>query len=1308
MFLWAEAVATALFDEYLELPRVERLVSPAIAVQVPVISAGTPSSTTIDQDAPSPSHSLSSSELQPPISHQGVSARSTIIEDNPFATADNDPFVNVFSLEPSSEASTSKDISSENNLQPMPCGACTTSYWKNSNQRTSSAVTEDCWFQAMQDEIHEFDRLQVWLVAKRYRQEVGIDFEESFAPFARIEAIRIFIANAASKNMTIYQIDVKTAFLNGELKEEAPRAWYDTLSKFLVDNKFSKGVVDPTLFTQKTGKHILLVQIYVDDIIFASTDPKACDMFSNEMSSKFQISMMGQMSFFLELQVSQTLECIFINQSKYALEILMKFGLDSCDPINTPMVDRLKLDEDPLGIPIDQTRFHSMVGSLIYLTASRPDLVFAVCMCARYQTSPTKKHLEALKWVFRYLRGTINWGLWYSKDTAMALTAYTYADHAGCQDTRRSTSGSAQFLGNKLVSWSSKKQKSTTISTTEAKYISIAIALWCNNVQHSRSKKIDICHHFIREKVKNGIVELYFVTTDYQLAGLFTKALPRERFEFLLPRLGKPLRAVLSYLHRGGLFKSLRSGLIIPPHSDLVSNGPSRGNSLCIQDGCKQPISALESNIVNDQAMSHTATKKGKKTKPHVIPYCRFTKLIIYYLGRHHNIYQRSWSPLNLVEDDLSFGNLKFVPKGEIDEVFGMQIPKELITNNIRNAPYYNTYLEMVAKHERKITAKKEGGTGSTCSKATRPLRVVEGKGKAIATKEQAAQSLLTLNMLKRRSTTDQFIFQRQTPATEEASTGPSTQPQDDTSANIVRETPSPVNAKTGVNTNKAGSDPRKSHVALAGPNPEPMHYDFMATVYPKVHESLKFLADEQVILEDPLSSSKTLSSMKILDDTYIFGDQLFNDKSTKDEPRKQNVEVEVVSIVFTLELRDLPHKINQTVNEVVKEAVHVAFQAPLRDRFRELAEANMKEIFHQRMFVDTLAKSYNHPEENKLLSKTRDVGSFIKWFCKMIGKKKLSKSNLEGPVFNVVKAFHENNISLQFHMEECHRLLTDQVDLVNPEGHRDAFSISKLKAANYLNFRLEELVLSLWIESKRDYNISAAYGITHWWFKRKEFYITRHSAPSDRCTVRSHMRILSVISIKTFERYGYAYLREIVICRADYNKYKISEVDFKNLYLNYFEDMYMLHLQGKLNHLPRSDKVHLYNTINLWIRNIVIRKCVGDLQLGIKSYQTKLNLVELRWDASEFLFKEDYTIVSKPRTVIYIDRNDQKKMMKENEVNKFSDGTLTRVLHKLDHMVKDFRLYQYNPVIENRIWSEDDKRRSEEFMEVIERRLKI
>ncbi|GJQ93970.1 hypothetical protein Tco_0005109 [Tanacetum coccineum] len=234
------------------------------------------------------------------------------------------------------------------------------------------------------------------------------------------------------------------------------------------------------------------------------------------------------------------------------------------------MIENKNLDEDLQGKPVDATLYRGMIRSLMYLTSSRPDLIYAVCLCARYQAKPTEKHLNAVKRIFRYLKGTINMGLWYSKDTGMSMTAYADADHAGCQDTRRSTSGSAQFLGDKLVSWSSKKQKCTAISSTEAEYIALsgccaqilwmrsqltdygfqfnkiplycdnksAIALCCNNVQHSRAKHIDVRYHFIKEQVENGIVELYFVRTEYQLADIFTKPLPRERFNFLIEKLG--------------------------------------------------------------------------------------------------------------------------------------------------------------------------------------------------------------------------------------------------------------------------------------------------------------------------------------------------------------------------------------------------------------------------------------------------------------------------------------------------------------------------------------------------------------------------------------------------------------------------------------------------------------------------------------------------------------------------------------------------------------------------------------------------
>nr|GFA48345.1 retrovirus-related Pol polyprotein from transposon TNT 1-94 [Tanacetum cinerariifolium] len=309
------------------------------------------------------------------------------------------------------------------------------------------------------------------LVARGYRQEEGIDFKESFAPVARLEAIRIFLAYAAHKNMIVYQMDVKTAFLNGNLRKDvyvgqpdgfvdqdnpnhvyklknalyglkqAPRAWYDMLSLFLLSQDFSKGSVDPTLFIRKNGNDLLLVQIYVDDIIFAAHTLELCDLFANLMCSKFKMSMMGKIFFFLGLQISQNSRGIFINQSKYALDSLKKYGFESCEPVDTPMVEKSKLDEDKEGKAVDPSHYRGMIGTLLYLTASRPDLQFAICMCARYQARPTEKHLHAVKRIFRYLRGTVHRGLWYPKDSSVSLTAFADADHTGCQDTRRSTSG---------------------------------------------------------------------------------------------------------------------------------------------------------------------------------------------------------------------------------------------------------------------------------------------------------------------------------------------------------------------------------------------------------------------------------------------------------------------------------------------------------------------------------------------------------------------------------------------------------------------------------------------------------------------------------------------------------------------------------------------------------------------------------------------------------------------------------------------------------------------------------------------------
>ncbi|GKB74198.1 retrovirus-related pol polyprotein from transposon TNT 1-94 [Tanacetum coccineum] len=357
-------------------------------------------------------------------------------------------------------------------------------------------------------------------------------------------------------------MDVKTEFLNGILSEEvfvsqpdgfvdqdnpnhvyklkkalyglkqAPRAWYDLLSKFLLSQEFSKRIVDPILFIRRQGKDLLLVQIFVDDIIFTSTTPELCDQFSKIMCSQFKMLMMGKISFFLGLHISQSPRGIFINQSKYALESLKKYGMESSDPVDTPMVEKSKLDEDTQEKAVDPTHYPGMIDTLMYLTTSRPDLTFVVCMCARYQAKPTEKHLHAVKRIFKYLQGTVNRGLWCLKDSSIAPTDYADANHKSAAISSMEAEYIAMSGCCAQILWMRSQLTDYGLGFNKIPMFcdnKSAIALCCNNVQHSRSKHIDIRFHFIKEQAKNGVVELYFVNTEYQLADIFTKALCREK-----------------------------------------------------------------------------------------------------------------------------------------------------------------------------------------------------------------------------------------------------------------------------------------------------------------------------------------------------------------------------------------------------------------------------------------------------------------------------------------------------------------------------------------------------------------------------------------------------------------------------------------------------------------------------------------------------------------------------------------------------------------------------------------------------------
>ncbi|KAJ9565815.1 hypothetical protein OSB04_001781 [Centaurea solstitialis] len=498
-------------------------------------------------------------------------------------------------------------------------------------KKALDAMKDPSWIEAMQEELLHFVLQHVWdlvdlprghrvigtkwifrnktdergiviknkarLVAQGYTQEEGIDYDDVFAPVARIEAIRLFLAFASYKGFKVYQMDVKSAFLYGTIDEEvyvsqppgfedpkhpdkvyklrkalyglhqAPRAWYDT---YLLETQFESGVIDKTLFIKRTKTDVLLDQIYVDDIIFGSTNEEMCKAFEELMHKKFKMSSMGDLTFFLGLQVKQKSDGIFINQSKYVASMLQKFGMSDAKPASTPMETHKHLTADVEGEEVDVHNYRSMIGSLMYLIASRPDIMFVVCVCARYQVRPKESHLHAIKRIFKYLKGQPRLGLWYPNDSSFDLVAYTDSDYGGANLDRKSTSGGCQFLGARLVSWQCKKQTTLSQSTTEAEYIvashcrsqmlwiqnqmldyglsflqtpiyidnNSAISIVNNPVKNSKTKHIEIKYHFIRDCNEKKLIQVLKVHTDDQFADLFTKAFDIGRFTFLVTSVG--------------------------------------------------------------------------------------------------------------------------------------------------------------------------------------------------------------------------------------------------------------------------------------------------------------------------------------------------------------------------------------------------------------------------------------------------------------------------------------------------------------------------------------------------------------------------------------------------------------------------------------------------------------------------------------------------------------------------------------------------------------------------------------------------
>ncbi|KAI5342232.1 hypothetical protein L3X38_010107 [Prunus dulcis] len=440
------------------------------------------------------------------------------------------------------------------------------------------------------------------LVAKGYSQKPGIDYNETFAPVARLDTIRTLIALAAQKEWNLYQLDVKSAFLNGVLKEEvyveqpqgfvkdneeirvyklnkalyglkqAPRAWYDEIDSYFNRAGFKKSPSEATLYVKTSDTSgILIVSLYVDDIVYTGSCGKLLEEFKNDMMKHYEMTDLGLLYHFLGMGVVQTNKHTFLHQKKYAMKVIEKFGLKDCKSVVSPLVASERLCKEDGSEAANENEYRQIVGSLLYLTATRPDIMFASSLLARFMHNPTRKHMGTAKRVLRYIQGTLDFGIEFIKGKSATLIGYCDSDWAGSEDDRRSTSGFAFTLGSGMFSWASIKQNTVALSTAEAEYVSAAeatsqakwlrfvledfgeeqvegtpilcdntsaIAMAKNPVFHQKTRHISRKFHFIREAIQAKEIELIYCKTEDQIADILTKALSKDRFVYLRDLLG--------------------------------------------------------------------------------------------------------------------------------------------------------------------------------------------------------------------------------------------------------------------------------------------------------------------------------------------------------------------------------------------------------------------------------------------------------------------------------------------------------------------------------------------------------------------------------------------------------------------------------------------------------------------------------------------------------------------------------------------------------------------------------------------------
>nr|GEU95712.1 copia protein [Tanacetum cinerariifolium] len=1378
-----------MFDELLNpLPSVDHQapeVIPLIAEVIPPVqseSTRSPSSTTVDQDAPSPSKSHATPEAQSSIIPQYVEEDNHDIKvahvgnDSLFgvpipevtsaqssSTVSHHPIVQPDHQIPQHNSKWTKDHTLHNIIGQLSRPVST---WLQLHEQAlfcyydafltsvepktyKDALTQSCWIEAMQEELNEFERLEVWELVPRPDKVMVITLKWIYK--VKLDELGGILKNKARLVARVYQMDVKTVFLNGNLREEV----YVSQSDGFVDQdnpnhvyKLKKALYGLKQAPCANGNDLLLVQIYVDDIIFDASTPELCDLFANLMCSKFKMSMMGKISFFLGLQISQSPRGIFINQSIYALESLKKYGFESCDPVDTPMVEKSKLDEDKEGKAVDPSHYHSMIGTLLYLTASRPDLQFAICMCARYQARPTKKHIHAVKRIFRYIRGTVNRGLWYLKDSSIELIAFADADHAGCQDTRRSTSGSLQFLGERLISWSSKR------------------------------------YHFIKEQVENGVIKLYFVNTEYQLADLFTKALGRDRIEFLINKLYmrsfrpetleqltneaflvtadvleiymQEFWVTATVHHHSIRFKIDNKKHIVNLESfrDMVHICPRLPGQSFIEPPFKEEILAFlrflrhsgairKLNDVNinklhqswrsfDAIINKCLTRKSsgydslrwnKDTKKsNEMYYPRFTKVIVHhFMSKDPSISRRN----KLTNEDIGNSNAY---QEYYAVATGATPPKPKASIRKTRSSSDTTITPLTTAAGPRLATSEKGKQEAKASKAKEDIswkstndegdddegndggddddgddgeegdddddnedddgeegndddNDQEDEGDDDEDDEEKGEKNDTMKRKRKMNYTETSILIKEgtptsvaplpmsaptiTPSTiatitttQQASTPPTTAP-----STLLQDLPnfgSLFSFDNRLRTLEANFSEFMQTNQFAGavssiPGIVQRYMDQRMNEALKVAvqiQSDRFYDEAQKendeflkTIDENMNLYKALveayESDKIILDTYreiVTLKRRHNDDANKDEEPSAGSDQE--------SKRRKEGKEPESASAPKEKATRSAGKSTQGSKSQQAIQPWISELVKQ---------SDSRSSFNELMDTHMDFSNFLMNRLKV---DTLTPELLARPTYKLIKGSCKSLVELEFFLEEVYKATTYQLDWVNPEdldylcggasSRKYTTSVTKTKAADYGHIKwIEDLVpRTMWIQEPVGYDNHALW-----------------------------RRIIVVTELKIVEWHNHNHLDWITVRRDDDKLYKFKEGDFKRLRLQDIEDMLLLLVQGKLTNLTVEERFAFNVSLRMFERSIVIQRRVEDLQLGVESYQKKLNLTRPDTYRSDLKRKDAYSAHSNPKGIIYQNKDKQNMLIRIDELHNFNDGMLIDIRTTLDDRLKGIQM---------------------------------